>query len=88
MNGVQEVFIQLSAGEYATCGVNLNEKVRCWGDMVPNPSESLSFLQVSCGRYHCCGILQAGGVHCWGELTLLTSAVTMCLPLQLVTVCA
>jgi len=67
LNAPEEVFIQISSGEFATCGVTRQERVRCWGDFVVEPSDSLRFLQVSCGQFHCCGVLQSGGLTCWGQ---------------------
>lgn len=63
---VNDIFIQISAGEFGTCGVSLDERVRCWGEHTPNPPQSMSFLQVSCGSYHCCGVQHTGELFCWG----------------------
>ena len=62
----QDIYIQLSAAEFATCGVNLDERVRCWGQHASDPPPSMAFLQVSCGSYHCCGVRHDESLHCWG----------------------
>jgi hypothetical protein len=58
--------VQLSSGEYTTCGIDVHGKVHCWGDFVRAPPSTMTFLQVSCGDYHCCGVREDASLHCWG----------------------
>lgn len=76
-------FTSVSAGDFATCGVQRDSKVRCWGDnalgwlattstaaavLVPAPlNGSTNFAKVTLGRAHACGITAGGAVYCWGS---------------------
>jgi alpha-tubulin suppressor-like RCC1 family protein len=70
----------LSAGEAHTCGVDLVQKVWCWGrnsegqlgrgdftsSFPPTPVGTDLFEEVSVGGLHTCGITTTGAGRCWG----------------------
>lgn len=57
-------FVQVSSGHFFTCGVTIDETVKCWGDIKNVPSGL--FSQVSSGEYHACGVLKDSSIKCWG----------------------
>jgi alpha-tubulin suppressor-like RCC1 family protein len=74
-------FVQLSAGEMATCGLTGTGEAYCWGRNefgelgdgsttnrpAPVPvAGGLTFTQISRG-VHTCGLAASGAVYCWGE---------------------
>ena len=61
------VFVQLSAGHLHTCGLGVDELVRCWGRIGSSFVSKTKFSSVSSGEFHACGVAKAGGVLCWGE---------------------
>jgi alpha-tubulin suppressor-like RCC1 family protein len=70
----------LSAGEAHTCGVDLVQRVWCWGrnsegqlgrgdftsSFAPTPVGTDLFEEVSVGGLHTCGITTSGAGRCWG----------------------
>ena len=62
-------FVQVSAGQFHSCGVQVDETVKCWGAPGLGASPPGLFLQVSSGSRHSCGILKDGTVRCWGKNT-------------------
>lgn len=64
--------MQISAGEFSTCGITANEQLKCWGMDVRAEGYGFGFVQVAVGSYHFCAIRQSGSVECWG--TFLSSS--------------
>ena len=60
-------FIQVSAGHFHSCGVKIDETVKCWGMGGIGASPGGLFLQVSAGSKHTCGILKDHTLRCWGK---------------------
>lgn len=75
-------FVEVSAGNGYTCGLDSNGFAWCWGrasagqtgagetaDVTPPaPVESpVRFTQLSAGNDHACGVTEAGAVWCWGN---------------------
>ncbi|MDB3902363.1 hypothetical protein N9362_00235 [bacterium] len=60
-------FIQVSAGHFHSCGVKIDETVKCWGMAGIGMSPGGLFLQVSAGSKHTCGILKDHTLRCWGK---------------------
>ncbi|HEV3309047.1 MAG TPA: hypothetical protein VG815_00780 [Chloroflexota bacterium] len=68
-------YIQVSTGQYHTCGLTADHNINCWGDvgvtgpMATNPPAG-TFTQVASGGAHSCGLRPNGNVVCWGDETL------------------
>jgi alpha-tubulin suppressor-like RCC1 family protein len=60
-------FIQISAGQFHTCGVKVDETIKCWGAKGVSQDPVGLFHQVSAGAFHTCGVLKDGGIRCWGK---------------------
>ena len=62
-------FVQIDAGAFHTCAINIDGVLGCWGetdydlDEVPEGS----FVQVSSGHQHSCVVNTLGTVECWGQ---------------------
>ena len=66
------VFVQLAAGLYFTCGLSVDQRVHCWGQISNTPEDGL-YMQISAGNYFACGLLIDGQFKCWGQDKVLTS---------------
>ena len=66
-------WVQVSAGEGHTCGLQADGTLACWGrndhgqTTVPGPNAN--WVQVSAGRSHTCGLQADGTLVCWGDNT-------------------
>ena len=73
-------FKNVSAGEYATCGVKIDGSIACWGTEWPADNGLLSgiptdsdFVTVKLGGFtdsahaHACALDEDGNVTCWGR---------------------
>jgi alpha-tubulin suppressor-like RCC1 family protein len=62
-------FRRVSAGEYRSCGIALDDRAYCWGSSsltpVVVPGGHL-FRQVSVGIEHTCAVTTDGRAYCWG----------------------
>jgi hypothetical protein len=61
-------FVQISAGEYHTCGVKSDGVLACWGrtNYGQSTPPAGNFVQISAGNYHTCGVKSDGTLACWG----------------------
>ena len=66
-------FIQISAGQFHSCGVKVDETIKCWGAPGVSNNPTGLFQQVSAGAYHTCGVLKDRSLRCWGEFILAAS---------------
>ena len=74
---IEERFKQISSGSSRhTCGITLQDTVKCWGtdgfgndlSNVPVDVPGLSGIrQITVGNMHACAITAQGGVKCWGN---------------------
>lgn len=75
--GAADRFVQITAGEWHTCGLRSDGDVVCWGagQADPNggpdldqasPPPAVKFTFISAGSYHTCGIKLDGKIQCWG----------------------
>lgn len=66
-----DLFVQIAAGDFFTCGVTETMQLRCWGDVSSalrsQPYAGTKFVQVSIGESHICGITAAKAVRCFGD---------------------
>lgn len=69
-----EVFVQLAAGLYFSCGLSADQRISCWGQISGTPDDGL-YIQISAGNYFACGLLIDGQVKCWGQQKILTSLI-------------
>ena len=63
----QGTFIQVSCGNFHSCGLTIDEEVKCWGAAGVGRSVEGSFLQVSAGGFHTCAVKKTGEIECWGK---------------------
>jgi alpha-tubulin suppressor-like RCC1 family protein len=76
-----DAFLQVSAGSFFTCGIDVNAKAWCWGDnsgrrlggtsgaAATRPVSvlgDLSFATLSSGYAHTCALDESGAAWCWG----------------------
>jgi hypothetical protein len=65
---VARSLVEVSAGDYHTCGIDSAGYAHCWG--ADNNGESRppagTFSSISAGSGHTCGIDSSGAVQCWG----------------------
>ena len=74
-------FVQISTGDYHTCGLTSRGAAYCWGyngygelgDGTTSDASSpqaviggLKFASISAGYYHACGLTTRGAAYCWG----------------------
>lgn len=75
--GETDRFVQITAGEWHSCGLRADGHVTCWGagQTDPNvnpdygqalPPAAMKFSFIAAGSYHTCGIELDGGAVCWG----------------------
>ena len=73
------LFRQVSASTWYTCGVNLADRVLCWGTgdgladypFLPQVvGDGLRFRQVSAKGTHICGVTTHSRAYCWGDNTV------------------
>ena len=71
MRKLQDIFVQLSAATSHTCGVTIDQEIKCWGQM-PFDEEfaGKDFMQVSTSSSHTCGLHQTGIVECKSKTVL------------------
>ena len=60
--------MQIAAGFYHSCGLDVSGTVTCWGsdDQGQASPPDLLFETIEAGGYHNCGLTQAGEIACWG----------------------
>ena len=59
-------FTQIDLGYGIHCGVQTNQKLRCWG-LWENPPPHGEFKQVSANANHHCAIRTTGEIECWSN---------------------
>ncbi|HNH49274.1 MAG TPA: RCC1 domain-containing protein, partial [Myxococcota bacterium] len=61
------VFKSLSCGRATTCGIDEEDKLKCWDyEMDPPEPLRMPMQQVSVGVSEACALDQEGELHCWG----------------------
>jgi alpha-tubulin suppressor-like RCC1 family protein len=62
-------FVQVSSGDFHTCGLRADGTVACWGTNANGQSSppAGAFIQVAAGRFHSCGVKADGLLVCWGD---------------------
>ena len=60
-------FIQVSCGNFHSCGLTIDEEIKCWGAAGVGMSVEGQFLQVSAGGFHTCAVKKNGQLQCWGK---------------------
>jgi hypothetical protein len=63
-------WVDLSAGDYHSCGVHADGSIECWGANWAGelwPTVAGPFQKVSAGYMYTCGLLFDGDVVCWGD---------------------
>ena len=60
-------FIQVSCGYFHSCGLTIDEEVKCWGAPGIGRGVEGQFLQVSAGGFHTCAVKKNGQLQCWGK---------------------
>lgn len=61
----QGPFVQVSSGLLVSCGILLDESVKCWG--IHEQTIPGKFSQVSAGYAHACALTNDGKIKCWGS---------------------
>lgn len=70
----------MSLGEYHSCGILTDGKMKCWGaffhgqTMIPADSVDSTWLAVSSGKKYSCGVRSDHSVRCWGKMSDSTTA--------------
>ncbi|MBN2495131.1 MAG: hypothetical protein JXR96_11105 [Deltaproteobacteria bacterium] len=72
-------FVQISVGDTAGCGIDLDGRVLCWGDNQfgllgqdvsrcdqPMDTGIAGAVQLAVGHSHACAVFRDGKVRCWG----------------------
>ena len=63
------VFLKVSVGRDAACGITIDGAIRCWGNedsmIVTNPPHAFGFTKLSVGGNHACALWR-GKAACWG----------------------
>ncbi len=72
MNAPADVeFIQVSAGNWHSCGITMAGDIRCWGSnddgRVSGTPIGGRFVQIEAGDRHTCAVRDNGIVVCWGK---------------------
>lgn len=66
-----DLFVQIAAGAYFTCGVTETMALKCWGSVPQllrlHPHADVKFIQASVGDGFVCGITSGRGVRCFGD---------------------
>jgi hypothetical protein len=63
---MQANYVQLSSGHHFTCGISVDQLVRCWGDIASREVPGL-YTQISAAAKHGCGVKTDGHIACWGR---------------------
>lgn len=70
------MFVQVSAGNDFTCGITIEEKLKCWGlPLLRDHVWQGAWLQVSAGPDHVCALRKDGFAECQGACNLDQCAV-------------
>ncbi len=70
VNAPETPLVQISAGRFVTCALDLDESVHCWGqDTAGSAYEPEgSFVQISANdNFATCAVRDSGSVLCWGQ---------------------
>jgi len=62
--------VQISAGEFTTCALDIDGAVHCWGKDVAGSTfePDGNFVQISSSdSYATCAVESSGNVLCWGQ---------------------
>lgn len=62
-------FTSVVAGDYHSCGLRADGRVRCWGldNFGQSSPPSRKFAKLAAGADSTCGIVEDGGIECWGK---------------------
>ncbi len=66
----------LDAGEMATCALDLDGGLACWGESAVTESPAALFDDVAVGAGWACGHSSDGTLDCWGEQDLIPTGIT------------
>lgn len=82
LNGGAFSFLDIAAGGHTTCGVLVDNSIRCWGKgdagqigndatVLVNATPTLinsaaNYVKVAVGDQHVCALTDLGEIHCWG----------------------
>lgn len=61
------LYKQVEAARFTSCGITMENHLRCWGDTSKAPFLAEGYQQVAVGRWHICALDLAGKAVCWGE---------------------
>ena len=63
-------FVSVSAGDYYSCGVRIDQTVACWGNLAGGTDAPAGrYTMVAAGHAHACGVREDQTVICWGSNT-------------------
>jgi alpha-tubulin suppressor-like RCC1 family protein len=60
-------WLDLESGDAATCAIDMDGALTCWGDSLASNAPDGLFLDVAMGLDWACGLLKDGTPQCWGN---------------------
>lgn len=75
-----EFFVQVVSGQFFSCGINIEQRVECWGQIdVGTSSKEIPglYTQLTASRFAVCGVMTDGRIHCWGHSAAILGARTL-----------
>ena len=62
----RDKYTAISMTDGHTCGIRIDETLRCWGSASKRPPTDERFIAVAPGLDHACGLREDGSISCWG----------------------